>query len=98
MTHSIFLKQKHSKSIRCIKKNTNEDKETCLPIETVRLLWGRCETVVEHHRYLCPNLRRDVCPLRPLAKRKRLGGLRLERGGQEHHGVDMGVQHQLVFR
>ena len=52
--------------------------------------------MLEHHRDLRADLRRDLCPLAALPERERLRRLGLERCREQRHGGDVCVDHHLV--
>jgi hypothetical protein len=86
--HSIFC---HSISTT----GANKKKAGILPIQTISLSRRRCQTMAQHHRYLCTNLVGDIRPLRPFPEGKRLSSFGLEWRGKETHRFNMGVKHDL---
>ncbi len=51
--------------------------------------------MLEHHRDLRADLRRDLCPLAALPEREGLRRLGFERRREERHGGDVCVEHHL---
>ena len=54
--------------------------------------------MLEHHRDLRADRVRDRLPARAGPERERLWRRRLEWCGEQRHGLDVRVEHELVFR
>jgi len=65
------------------------------PIQAVRFLWRGSQSMLEHQRYVGPYSSRNVCPWCSGSKRKRLRGCGFERRRQEHHRIDVSIEHDL---
>lgn len=75
-----------------------EGEITSIPIKRISLPRRRRQPLLQHDRYLFPDLPRYLLPLRPRTESEWLEGGGAEGCGQEGHGFDVGGEHRLWKR